>query len=116
MNFLTDENIGLEVVNYLREIGHDVISAIEESPSADDTFLLKKAFRQKRILITSDKDFGALIYKESLPHKGVILLRLVDETNASKIRVLLNLFRVYGTKLQGNFTVVTETLVRIRKP
>lgn len=115
MKLLADENIGLEVVNYLRKSGHDVVSATEEFPSMTDSVLLKKAFQQGRILITSDKDFGELVYKNILPHKGVILLRLVDETNSNKIRVLSGLFRKYRTELKGNFVVATETLVRIRK-
>lgn len=115
MKLLADENVGLEVVNNLRKNSHDVVSAIEEFPSEADIALLKKAFRQNRVLITSDKDFGELIYKQRLPHKGVILLRLVDETNKNKIRVLSNLFRKYTDELKGNFVVVTDALIRIRK-
>jgi uncharacterized protein (DUF433 family) len=31
------------------------------------------------ILVTNDKDFGEKVYRERLPHRGVILLRLDDE-------------------------------------
>lgn len=114
MKFLTDENISLEVVKFLRSLDHDVISVIEEFPSADDLFVLRTAVNNNRILITSDTDFGELVYHQKLPHKGVTLLRLDDETNPNKIKILSNLLKRYKNKLSNNFVVATETKVRIR--
>jgi predicted nuclease of predicted toxin-antitoxin system len=50
--------------------------------------VIQRAFAENRILITNDKDFGEKVYREQLPHKGVILLRLADERSAIKIDVL----------------------------
>lgn len=116
MKFLTDENISLEVVKFLRSLDHDVMSPIEEFPSADDLFVLRTAVVDNRILITSDTDFGELVYHQKLSHKGVILLRLDDETNPNKIKILSNLLKRYKNKLTNNFVVATETKVRIRPP
>lgn len=116
MKLLTDENIGLAVVRFLRSLDHDTISVIEEFPKADDIHVLEKAMQDGRIIITSDTDFGELIYRRKLPHKGVVLLRLDDETNENKIKILSNLLRSFRTKLRNNFTVATETKVRIRSP
>lgn len=115
MKVLADENIGLEVVEFLRDKNHDVVSIIEDYPSSPDTFVLKKALDEGRILITSDKDFGELVYREKLPHKGIVLLRLIDERNPAKIKVLSQLLKNYEKRLKDNFVVVTETKVRIRK-
>lgn len=114
MKFLTDENISLEVVRFLRSLDHNVISIIEEFPSTDDLFVLEKAASSKRILITSDTDFGELVYHQKLHHKGIVLLRLVDERNENKIKILSNLLKTRKNDLKNNFTVVTETKVRIR--
>lgn len=115
MKFLTDENIGLEVVEFLRDKDNDVVSIMEGFSSSPDTFVLKKALDEDRILITSDKDFGLLIYVKRLPHKGVIFLRLTDERNEAKIKVISQVLTNYGKRLKGNFVVVTETKVRFRK-
>jgi len=115
MKLLADENIGLEVVRFLRRNGNDVISVIEEFPSAKDLRVLSQALSEERILITSDKDFGELIYKHGLSHRGVILLRLKDETNENKIEVLSGLFKTYKGRLRNQFVVVSETKVRFRK-
>ena len=66
-----------------------------------------------RILITNDKDFGEMIFREGKPHKGVILLRLDDESASNKIRVLGLLFAQHFDQLAGNFVVATESTVRI---
>lgn len=115
MKFLTDENIGLEVVESLRAAGHDVNSVIETIRGAEDVEILEKANRENRILITADKDFGNLIHQHKLPHKGIILLRLTDEKNRNKIRVLSSLLETYEKELKNRFVVVTEDRVRIRQ-
>ncbi len=66
-----------------------------------------------RILITNDKDFGEMVFRERRPHKGIILLRLEDERISNKIAVLGRLFEQHADELGGNFVVVTETTVRI---
>lgn len=115
MKFLADENIGLEVVKFLRRKHHHVRSVIEDSPGVADVTILTRATEEKRILITSDTDFGKLVYRAGLAHTGVILLRLEDERNTNKIIVLKKLIQRYEKELSGNFVVVTETSVRIRK-
>lgn len=115
MKVLADENIGLEVVAFLRSRGTDIASITEISPGISDATVLAKAVEEDRILITSDTDFGELVYHSRQLHTGVILLRLDDERNANKIRVLKDLLDKYSDELAGSFTVVTETNVRIRK-
>ncbi len=114
MRLLIDENIGQAVVDVLRQLGHDVRSIIEDHPGASDTEVLELARDDNRILVTSDTDFGELIYLRKQTHKGVILLRLVDEANENKIRVLRALFSSYAKRLKEHFVVVTESRVRIR--
>lgn len=116
MRFLTDENIGLEVVVYLRSLGHDVKSITQLYPGLSDNKVLQLSDKENRIIITSDTDFGELVYRQKQAYIGVILLRLEDEANVNKIRILERLLKNYNTKLAGAFVVVTETKVRIRNP
>lgn len=115
MKVLADENIGLEVVAFFRKRGIDIASITEISPGVSDAVVLVKAGEEDRILFTSDTDFGELVYHAGQQHSGVVLLRLDDERNANKIRVLTDLLDKYADELVGSFTVVTETNVRIRK-
>ncbi len=113
MRFLVDECTGPAVAQWLRRQNHDVISVYDEIRGADDTEVIQKACEQNRILITNDKDFGELVFREKKPHKGVILLRLEDEQASNKIAVLQRLLEKYEKSFSGNFIVVTETTVRI---
>jgi predicted nuclease of predicted toxin-antitoxin system len=77
--------------------------------------VIQKAFAEKRILITNDKDFGEKVYRERLPHKGVILMRLADERPATKIDVLQRLLSAYADRIPEQFIVVTETKIRFAR-
>ena len=50
-----------------------------------DEEVLSIALREDRILITNDRDFGELIFRQRLPHSGVILFRLPATALAAKL-------------------------------
>lgn len=107
MKFITDENLGIQVPQYLRSLGYDVISVIEVALSKPDPDILNIANKENRILLTTDKDFGELVFKEKLIHSGVILLRLKDESVRNKKRVLLRELKS-GKNFEGKFTRVRD--------
>lgn len=113
MKFFTDENIGFLVIKPLRKQGFDIRSILEISPGSKDTEVLSLANKENRILITTDKDFGELVYAQKLIHAGVILLRLKNDSSKNKIKVLRNLFTAHGEKLAKAFTVLQDNRVRI---
>lgn len=80
LKLLLDENIGKEVFIFLKRQGYDTVSILNVKPGMVDWEVLELAQKDKRIVITLDKDFGHLIYFRSQPHAGVILLRLTDES------------------------------------
>ena len=70
MRILADENILDQVVIQLRAVGHDVRCAMETDRGEADPNLLELATRERRALITYDKDFGDLVHRDgmSAPH------------------------------------------------
>jgi predicted nuclease of predicted toxin-antitoxin system len=116
MKFLVDECVGLSVANWLKEQGYDAISVYDISTGISDDEVLQKAFFENRILITSDKDFGEMIFKSKRQHSGIILLRLENEKPSHKALTLKNLLKHYSQDLFGNFVVVSESIVRIIRP
>ena len=115
MKFLVDECVGPSVAKWLLQNSYDTISIYDDMTGIDDDSVLKKAFLENRILITSDKDFGEMIFKNKKQHCGVLLLRLIDEKPSNKIHVLKDTLKNYSQDLFGNFVVVTEKTVRIIK-
>ena len=115
MNFIVDECTGAAVAQHLRAAGHDVVVVAESMGQADDQTILDKAFVEKRILITNDKDFGELVFRQGFLHHGVLLLRLQDDSSANRVRVGKAVLGQYGDLLKMNFIVATETQVRVRR-
>ena len=112
MQFLVDECAGPKLADWLRQQGHDVFSVFDEARGADDDVILEKAVVESRILITSDKDFGEMIYRQKRSHCGIIFIRLDDQRAIAKINVLKHLLENYSEQVAGHFVVVTETKVR----
>ncbi len=112
MRFLIDECTGPVVARWLRDRSHEVFSVYDESPGTTDNDILTKAFSENRILVTNDKDFGEMVYREKRPHHGVIFLRLQDERPKSKIDAIEKLLTGYQDQLKDAFVVVTESQVR----
>ena len=81
IRFLSDENISPSLVKAIRKKDFDVKDIKEEKKfGIGDDEVLKIANNENRIVISHDKDFANLINNRFLPHKGVILLRFIDQS------------------------------------
>lgn len=65
MKLLVDECFDIKLVKSLRDAGYDVAYIIELAPSITDREVLEIAYQQERILITEDKDFGELVFRQA---------------------------------------------------
>src|SRR3954447_13504514 len=75
--FLANENVPGPLVQALVEAGHDVAWVRTIFPGLPDKDVLALAARERRILITFDKDFGEIARSANLPAScGVILFRV----------------------------------------
>lgn len=115
MRFVVDECFGPQVAGRLQDEGHDVLSVYEAARGALDEDILAVAVREDRIVITADKNFGDLVFRDHRPHRGVILLRLDEETSTNTIRVLTDLLAQYADQIEHHFVVATETSVRVNR-
>ncbi len=113
MRFLVDECTGPRVADWLRKNGHEVFSIYDEARGMSDEKIIAKAYEEKYILLTNDKDFGELVIRQKKQHKGVILLRLKNERTENKIRIIQQLIEKYAEKIPNKFIIVTEKVVRI---
>jgi hypothetical protein len=57
------------------------------------------------VLITGDKDFGELVYRQRRVTAGVVLLRLPGLPAARKARIVRDLVDQRGEELRRAFTV-----------
>ena len=115
MRFLVDECTGSKVAEWLCDASYEVFSVFDEARGMTDDDILAKALTENWILITNDKDFGEMVFRERRSHHGIVFMRLDDERATNKIEVLRRLLEGYAEKLPEEFVVVTETKVRFAR-
>lgn len=116
MNFVADECVAQEIVTRLRADGHDVYSVREQERGIDDPSVLSLAVQMGRVLLTQDHDFGELVYRQNLHHRGVMLVRLPGFAPGTRADRVVAVVRAHAAELPNAFTVVTPSAVRIRPP
>jgi predicted nuclease of predicted toxin-antitoxin system len=114
VKFLADECCDALVVAGLRQDGHDVDFVAESARGADDEALLHRAAADERVLLTEDKDFGALVVRLGLPAFGIVLLRLNPADSAAKLARLRDVLASDASRLPHFFVVVNESKARFR--
>lgn len=115
MKLLADEGIDLPIVESLRRDGHFVLYVAEMEPGIQDNEVLKRANKEKAILLTADKDFGELIYRQGLLSHGIILVRLKGLSPKLKGEIVSKAIQTHASKLRKIFAVITPSTIRIRK-
>ena len=115
MRFLLDESADFPLAGLLEDLGHDVTAIAHDYPHAlEDREVLAIALQEQRILIANDTDFGELVFRQNLPHSGVILFRLGQEDLETKKQWLSHVLINYAERLD-HFIVVTNQGVRVCK-
>lgn len=113
MRFLIDESTDIRLGYHLADLGHDVkFVARQFVPGLADTEVLAAAQREGRVLITDDRDFGELVYRQLRPHAGVIYLRLGTTRLRARIERLGRVLSEHAHDL-GEFIVVTDHGTRV---
>lgn len=113
MKFLADENIAVSVVHSLRKAGFDVEDVKEENLcGVSDHHLLKLAYDEDRIILTHDKDFGALGQRQR--HHGIVLLRFKNQKPDIVSAILLHALQTkHADIFEHNFVIISETLITV---
>jgi predicted nuclease of predicted toxin-antitoxin system len=76
VRLLLDANLSPEVARRLKGAEHDAIHVSEIGLlSAPDPEIMEAAARERRVLLTADADFGALLALGSRATPSVVLLR-----------------------------------------
>ena len=115
MRFFADESVESEVVKRLRQEHHEVLHVPEIQPGLPDEDVLARARAAQAILLTHDKDFGALVFQKKYLTTGVLLSRLQDLKAEMKADLMAHAIKTYSDELHGAFAVLTENEFRIRK-
>jgi len=113
--FLADESCDFAIIRALRAEGFDVVSVAESYPALADENVLEIAYREKRLLLTEDKDFGEWVFSHGKQMCGIVLFRYPAIMRHSIANVTVELVKEHGLSLINKFTVIEPGRARIRK-
>lgn len=116
LRFKLDENLPRRVEPALRDLGHDVETALSERlGGADDPVVLAACVAEGRILITLDLDFSDI--RTYLPgsHRGIWVLRPADQSFHTVLGLVLAGVRLAAVEQPaGQLWIIDEQRIRIR--
>jgi predicted nuclease of predicted toxin-antitoxin system len=112
---VADENIDKEIVDRLRADGHNVVYIADDDGGIDDQTVLDRSLRFDGVLLTADKDFGDLVFRQRLLHSGVLLIRLAGINSDVKAGLVAATFDQHGEELSSGFAVLNKRSLRFRK-
>jgi predicted nuclease of predicted toxin-antitoxin system len=115
VKLLCDEGVDRPIVNGLRGAGHEVSYVAEMSPGISDDEVLATAAEQQAVVVTIDKDFGELVYRQGRTHDGVLLIRLHGLGASDKARIVVAAVAEHGKELPGAFAVIDRNRIRVRR-
>ena len=115
MRFLADECVDRQIVDRLRHDGYTVLYVAEMEPGISDHDVLNLANHEGAILLTADKDFGELVFRQGKVTHGIVLVRLAGLLPAIKADIIAATIEDHGDEFLRSFTVITSGSVRIRR-
>jgi Domain of unknown function (DUF5615) len=114
VRLLLDENVSPIIGAALTNAGYDVCSATAACPGALDTQVVALASAEDRIIVSEDKDFGELVFRDGLRPPGIIRPVLPGYWPAEKAARILEALAAEGTSALGAILVIEPTRTRTR--
>ena len=65
MRIVADKSIDGQIAERLRRDGHEVLFIAEMEPGVEDEVVLARSREQDAVLLTADKDFGELVFRNT---------------------------------------------------
>jgi predicted nuclease of predicted toxin-antitoxin system len=90
----------------LKAAGHDAVWTGDWPRDPGDEEILAHAYKQGRVLVTLDKDFGELAVLRGIPHKGI--LRLVNISSRQQAAVTMQILDAHESELTAGAIITAE--------
>jgi predicted nuclease of predicted toxin-antitoxin system len=116
MNFIADEGVDRQIVERLRQDGHRIWYVAEMEPGISDDTVLDLANQKSALLLTADKDFGELVFRQHRLIPGVVLIRLAGLSPTRKAGIVTFAIDQHTSELPQAFAVISPGIFRIRRP
>ena len=114
MKFLANENFPSPSFKYLKSKGWDIIHIGEEFMGFSDKEVLDLANKENRIIITFDRDYGKLVFRDGYKTPGIIYFRIRKFTPLEPGIQLGNLLNEEKIAVNNLFTIIGSNMIRQR--
>lgn len=117
MKFLLDMGISTRTLSWLKDQEHDAIHLSNEGlHKLSDLDILIKGYKEGRIIVTADMDFGTLLATHPEYETSVIQFRVSDFSPDNIIEKLSLIFNDFNLELSSpRIITVKDHQIRIRK-
>ncbi len=112
MRFAIDACVPGQLAEALTALGADVVSAAGR-PAMPDDEVLSGAVARDRVLVTTDKDFGDLVFRDGHAAVGVVLIRF-DIVSAASAAETAKRIAALTDGGRGTFAVLNNDGERVR--
>lgn len=117
MKLFANENLYEPLIDFLKSLGHDVSSIREEGLSgiSDDT-VYKMACKERRVIITMDKDFARMFRFPPEGCGGIIVVKIYKRTVEETLQIFKNHFPLLKPDdIKDKLVIITPEGIRIRR-
>lgn len=113
MKLLLDSCVWGGALRELEEAEYDTVWSGNWAKDPGDEEIIAYAYREDRVLITLDKDFGELAILRGIPHHSII--RLVNFSARDQASICKHILTLYEEELKSGAIITAEPWrVRIR--
>ena len=114
MRFIVDVNVGRRIADFLAQEGHDVVWVGDLGQELPDTDIIEMGLRERRVILTIDKDFENLAFRHRLPFFAIV--RLPSETYSETRDRVSDLLKEHADDMSpGSVVCATRAGVRVRR-
>lgn len=114
MRFLLDEMMDPRIADEIVAAGHDVAEVRLGFADSADIDVAAMALADERIVITADRDFGDLVFRDGQRMRGIIYMRMAGRPYEERAKRILMAITQFGDRLASSIVVVEPGKFRIR--
>lgn len=112
---LANENFPAAAIRKLRAAGMDVVAVVDAMRSASDRDVMAYARREQRWIVTFDRDYGDLIFREGLlPPPAILYFRQEPYPPERPADIVLAML-AEPRQLEGYMVVISQQNIRRRR-